>query len=218
MKVSRRQEALRDHYVKLWKWILYFLGDLKMLEVPEPWDSCQEELQTGSITRSRERSLLQVAKTEEQNHLSPLMLDTVLSYRIWSLACRATSWFGPVFYRCACIPPFWNGNIYFCHCVLEVYNLVFCLQGAFKRLPEVSEETLDFKSVETEKLLGDKIGLSTFCNITLLWAYERKTGVVWMRMPLIGSYIWILGPQLVDLLGRIKGVVLLEEMSHLGRL
>lgn len=49
-----------------------------MLEVKEPWDICQGVLQTRSLTRPRERGMLQEAKTEGQNSVSLLISDIEL--------------------------------------------------------------------------------------------------------------------------------------------
>lgn len=58
-------EALKDHFVKLWKWSLGCTGDSKVLKKLEPWDIRQEELHSGSRTSRGQRSVFQAAKVEE---------------------------------------------------------------------------------------------------------------------------------------------------------
>lgn len=58
--------------------------------MPEPWDTHQGELHTGSGTNLRERSVLQLTKLEEWSHLTPLPSE--LQY--WEFALLG---FGPAF-------------------------------------------------------------------------------------------------------------------------
>lgn len=60
------------HYIKRWKWSLDCTGDLKMSEMPKPWDVYQEELYTGSRTSPGSRFALYVAKLEGRSYLHPL--------------------------------------------------------------------------------------------------------------------------------------------------
>ena len=57
-------ETLSDDCVKLWRQCLDYIGDSKMLEMPERWDTCQGELLTGSGTGPRDRSVRLSMKLE----------------------------------------------------------------------------------------------------------------------------------------------------------
>lgn len=78
----------QGHLVKLWKWILNYDRDLKMLDVPGLWVICQGELYPGNGANPRERIIPQGAKLAERNHLSLLTsdMDLMLALMVFSLA------------------------------------------------------------------------------------------------------------------------------------
>jgi hypothetical protein len=43
-----------------------------------------------------------------------------------------------------------------------------------------------------------------------------EVGAIWIRMDPIGFYVWMFGSHLVNCLGRIRGMALLEEECHWG--
>ena len=69
---------------KLWSWS--FIRDPKMLEMPEPWDTCPGKLLTGSGMSPREGIVLQSTKLKGVGHQT-------WKHRVWNLS----SWFSFLF-------------------------------------------------------------------------------------------------------------------------
>lgn len=71
-------EAQRGDCMTLGKGSTDYVGDLKMLEMPEPGDTCQGEPLTGSGTSPGGRSVLQSDKLGGKGHRSLLTLEVSL--------------------------------------------------------------------------------------------------------------------------------------------
>lgn len=98
--------------------------------MPKPWDVCQEEPYAGQETRPSERSVKLSARPKGQSHLGPLSSDTELQDLEFALV-----GFDHVLIQYFLIVPFsslleWMLYI-LCHCMLEVYNLLFFLYGDY---------------------------------------------------------------------------------------
>ena len=100
-----------------------------MLEVPEPRDVSQGELQAGSGTRIREKHVFQSAKHEGQNYKLSDTRHRATGFKICPVLFQ--SFFGPVFPSYISTPPFWNGNVY--SVPLYVKNYVISFKFLFYR-------------------------------------------------------------------------------------
>lgn len=114
-------ESLRGHCVMLWDWNLDYVRDPKMLEMPARWNICQGKLNTGSSRSPGEECLFQKSKLEEWIHLSSLLsgilcLFCCVSVLLWY---SIKLWFVQL-----------NKLLYIlCHCIFEVFNFFYILQG-----------------------------------------------------------------------------------------
>jgi hypothetical protein len=129
-----------------WRWNLDGIGDPKMLEPPESWDTCQVKLPTGRGASPRKRSMLQSTKLKGVRDLKRAVRDmetqnleiTLLAFTL-ALVQHPLIMLLCSLLKCQCI---------FCAIVCEKqvgWLLILILQGVtIKRLPWASEEILNF--------------------------------------------------------------------------
>lgn len=104
-KVNENVFEQEGHCVNLWKCYLKFVRDFIIFGMPEPWNTCQEKLPTGSRTSPRERSMLPSTNLKGVGDLKSV-LKSEWSCRIWSLLARFQFSFGLELPHYAPLPPF----------------------------------------------------------------------------------------------------------------
>ena len=82
-----------------------------MLEIPESWDTCQEELLTGCGTNLRERNVLQTTKLKIVGDLKSTLTTDVEMQNLEFALLVFRSCFDPASPHYAPFLPFWNGNV-----------------------------------------------------------------------------------------------------------
>lgn len=151
-----RIQQLRGHGISLpdtrepWKPGLWQRRPCNMgmecpLEMPEPWDICQRDLDTKHGTIQSLVCICRIAKLVNQSHISMLTTDMgefwVSTVRFWP---RASLWFIHCFHSSLFLIVVYIS----CHRMVEVCSLLFDFMGVTeRRLPWVSEDTLYFKSL-----------------------------------------------------------------------
>ena len=96
----------------------HWLGYHKMLEMPEPWDTCQGKLLTGGGTRSREGSLMQSSRVKGVRDMKSALTSNM---KMQSLEFAQLA-FGLTLVQDFFTKTFWNGNVY--PVMLEVYDML----------------------------------------------------------------------------------------------
>jgi hypothetical protein len=104
--------------MRVYQWSLVAAEDSKMLEMPEPWDSCQGKMLIGTGTSPGERSLLQSKKMKELEIWRVLYIRYGnIEFGVWPAAfwsCLVQYFFTMTF---------WNGNAY--PVMFKVCDLLF---------------------------------------------------------------------------------------------
>jgi hypothetical protein len=100
----------REAMCEVWRGNLDDPGNPKMMQMPQPWDTCQGQLLTRCGACTRGRSVLST-RLEKVGHLKSA-LTSDMNTAFGDCSAGFQSCFDPVFPHYAVFPPFWNGNVY----------------------------------------------------------------------------------------------------------
>lgn len=120
------------------------------VEMPDMWDGCQEELQTGYRTRSRERNMIQSTGMGGVGRVKIRLSHWVWNIELQDLQVALLVFSLAVAQHSLTMPPLLPFGMVIhssCHCMLEVSVLLFDFDftGAHNYQTELdSEKTLDF--------------------------------------------------------------------------
>lgn len=116
----------RGHSVKLWMQSLNFIRNANILEQPELWDTRQAELWTGCGSSPKEKSVFQSTKLKEVEIWKVLGHQTFVRCKSLKFAQLGFDLaLAQYFFTMLPFPHFGMVKYNWCHCILEIWSLLF---------------------------------------------------------------------------------------------